>query len=280
MFLVLAVFAGACGRNADPLSNPEQIAGWANSASSLGVFTRAYDALAFTDGELAFEDPGCPARADDGTTATLDGDCTDSRGTAWSGSATIVRTADNGRDVTLSNYGRASDPELASFVSGTVAVREIGPDEFSFAVDVRESGGIETDIQYDGTVAGSYDGPTLWNGSGTVARDSVVIDSGSVSVETVDQLRDNDICAGQGISGFTRLVSPEHEVVVTYDGVTDCDDNDAARWSLDGEDQGLIEGVACSASGSNRGAWWWAVLLLVLWVSVAARPRRRRRMRA
>ena len=43
--------------------------------------------------------------------------------------------------------------------------------------------------------------------------------------------------------------------VVTYDGATDCDAAGTARWSLNGTDQGEIEGINCSVSAhSGRGA--------------------------
>ena len=52
----------------DPLSDPAQIAAWANAASALGVFTHGYEPLAFADGQLSFADPECPVTSDDGTT--------------------------------------------------------------------------------------------------------------------------------------------------------------------------------------------------------------------
>ena len=60
-------------------------------------------------------------------------------------------------------------------------------------------------VAIDGTVEGGYDEPTLWNGHGTIRRDSLAIYSGSVEATTINQLRDSDICAGEGISGSTTL---------------------------------------------------------------------------
>jgi len=57
------------------------------------------------------------------------------------------------------------------------------------------------------------------------------------------------VCAGQGASGTTKLTSNGHEVVIAYDGATDCDADAAAHWSRDGEDMGVIKGISCSTGG-------------------------------
>lgn len=51
---------GAMGFGKDPLESAEQIAGWANTASALGVWARGHELIAFADGEAAFADLGCP----------------------------------------------------------------------------------------------------------------------------------------------------------------------------------------------------------------------------
>ena len=66
----------------------------------------------------------------------------------------------------------------------------------AFTVDISTAGGIENRTVYGGTVAGGYDGPTVWNGSGTIERNALVIHSGRVEATTVDQRRDS----GQGIA--------------------------------------------------------------------------------
>jgi hypothetical protein len=70
------------------------------------------------------------------------------------------------------------------------------------------------------------------------------------------------------------MVSDEHTVVISYDGETDCDDDDAARWSRDGQDQGLVTGVSCAVTG-NRAGLVQTVFLLALSIGAAARRRQR-----
>jgi hypothetical protein len=255
-----------CACQGDPLESADDVAGWANTASALAVYTHGYEPLAFADGEISFDDPTCPATTDDGMTVTIAGDgCESSEGEFWFGSATVVRTP--GRWIlTLDTYGKGQDAAGSSRTTGIFDVIELDVDRYSFDVDLYQNGGIDTDIVYSGTVEGTYDGPTVWNGEGSVRREGVTIDSGTVEAVTVDQLRDNDICPGEGVSGTTTLVSDEHTVVITYDGATDCDDDSAARWSLDGADQGLVTGVVCAigAPSGRRGEGGAGTLLIPL----------------
>jgi hypothetical protein len=224
------------------------------------VFTVGYEPLAFTDGEATFADAACPRTADSGDTVTIDGDCTDSDDVRWTGTATITRVGATGRDIVLDGYGNDAFVG-AERATGTFSVRAAGDGRHSFAVDVIKRGGVTTTIEYSGTVEGDYDGPTLWNGSGTITRDGDFVNGGTVEATTVDQLRDNAICPGEGISGSTILRSADHDVVIEYDGATDCDDADAARWSRDGKDQGTIGGITCSTGGASGLG---AIVLVVL----------------
>jgi uncharacterized protein (TIGR03382 family) len=266
---LIVVLAGC---HADPLSPDENIAGWANTASALGVFTTGYEPLAFAVGDAQFADPSCPATADDGTTVTITGGCVDTGGVAWSGSATVVRGAGGALTLTLDAYGNDAflGPERTT---GTFAVVELAADHHAFEVDLVRSGGLTTTIAYSGTVRGDASGPTIWNGAGTISRRGDYFDGGTVEAATVDQLRDDAICPGEGISGRTTMTSAEHAVVIEYDGATDCDAADSARWSRDGVDQGTIEGITCSA-GDPGGLGALAVVL------VALGRRRRRRARS
>jgi hypothetical protein len=69
------------------------------------------------------------------------------------------------------------------------------------------------------------------------------------------------------------MVSNEHTVVITYDGATDCDDDDSARWSRDGEDQGLVAGVTCSLGGGQTTCAG-TIALVVAVILLAGRRRR------
>lgn len=264
--VLLALVAVGCG-GGDPLAEPDDIAGWANSASAFGVYTLAHEPLGVANDAHAFNDPACPAIDDDGTTVVITGGCEDSEGRAWAGEVTVVRR-DGGWSLTFDRFGDDRFGGLAQ-VSGTFEVDRQAADLHSFDAELDRDGGIQTNIHYSGTVAGGYQGATVWNGSGTVSRDAVTINSGAVDAETVDQVRDGDLCPGEGVSGTTTMISDEHTVVITYDGETACDDDDAARWSLDGEDRGLVTGVTCAVGGRAGGA---AALLLLL---LAFRLRRR-----
>ena len=271
--VVFALCLAACG--GDPLDEPDDIAGWAVSASALGAFAEFYEPLAFADGNLPLADTDCPATDDDGTTVTMVGDgCEDSTGATWLGSATVVRGDDGSRTVELADYDKAEDLGFSATVTGTMEVVQLAENEHSFEIDAHQEGGIDKDVTYSGTVEGGYTGRTVWNGSGTIARDGLVIDSGTIEATTVDQVRDNDVCGGEGISGTTTMVSEAHTVVIEYDGETDCDGDESARWSRDGEDQGLVAGVTCSLAGGGPGTWV-SVLAIALAVGVASRRRRK-----
>lgn len=262
--LSLIVVLAAC--KADPLAKDKNVAGWANAASAFGVFSGVYDPIAFATGDSTFTDTACPATADDGTTAVITGGCRDSDGVQWEGTATVVRGAAGTLTVTLDGYGNDAFVGIVR-KTGTVVVHELAPDRHSFDVDVTSDGGLTEVVEYSGTVAGDPAAATTWNGSGTISRDGDFFDGGTVEAITVDQLRDNSICAGEGISGRTTMTSDDHVVVIDYDGATDCDDHDAAHWSRDGEDQGTIEGVTCGAGSGAGGPGAVALIGLATWLA-------------
>ena len=269
MAAAILLLALGCGGSGDPLENADEVAGWANSASALGVYTLAHEPLGFANGAFAFSDPDCPATSDDGTTVVITGGCEDTDGRAWDGEVAVVREG-AGWSMTFDRFGDDRFGGMAR-VSGRFDLTEEADDLHSFEADIQRDGGIESRIVYSGTVAGGYEGPTVWNGSGSVSRDGITINSGAVDAETVDQVRDNELCPGEGVSGTTTMTSDEHTVVISYDGDTDCDDDDAARWSRDGEEQGLVTGVTCSAGGPAG----FAAALLVLAIALPLRRRRR-----
>jgi hypothetical protein len=269
--ICICVVVVAAGCHADPLAKDKNVAGWANAASALGVFQVGYDPIGFATGDTTFADPGCPATTDDGTTVTIAGNCTDTGGVQWYGSATVVRGAGGALSLSLDGYGTDEFVGPAR-TTGTFAVRELAADLHAFDVDVVIEGGLDSVIEYSGTVRGGTTGPTTWNGSGTISRSGDFFDGGTVEATTVDQLRDNAICPGEGISGRTTMISDEHTVVIEYDGATDCDAEDAAHWSRDGEDQGTIAGVTCNAGG--RGGV--GTLALIALATCLARRRRAR----
>jgi hypothetical protein len=270
--IALVLLLSACS---DSRVDAEDAATWANTGSALGVYTHLHVPVAFAVGEHMFVDPACPTTSDDGTTVTITGGCTDSEGKDFEGSVTITRV-DGPRDLDLSFDGYGSGEGEIAVVTGMASVRQTGTDLYDYEVDLVNEGGVTVDITYSGTVSGDYGQPTVWNGMGVVTRTGVVSPTGTAGVETVDQLVDDTVCSGQSVSGETTIEVDGHRLVITYDGESDCDEENAARWSLDGKDQGLVEGVTCAvAPGAGRTG----TVLFMLSLLACARARRSRTTR-
>jgi hypothetical protein len=275
----------ACGSDDKPftaktdssLKLPDNVRTWANGASALGVYANIYQLIAVADGQQTFADAGCPVVEDDGMTLTMTGGCSEAGGTAWVGSATVERSANGDRTLTLNEFGKKSDATPADTKDGQAHVRRLDDLNQDFDLSLTDSGGVVTTFDYVGHVQGDYDTPTIWNGSGTVSRDGAVAPNGTVDASTTDEVVDNDICSGQPISGNTTLHDAADEtVIVTYDGALDCDDKQAASYSLDGESKGKIEGISCSAAraGERRGGA--PLALVIAGLAGLLRARRRR----
>ena len=131
------------------------------SSSALGVYTYGHDPISIADGMSVPADPSCPTIADDGTTMTITGGgCLDPEGVEWNGSVTVVRGSTGGKNVTLTGFDKAEDPDLSAPVTGSFALSPRGGNLYGFVVDVMVDGGIDNHTVYDGTVAGGYVGPT------------------------------------------------------------------------------------------------------------------------
>jgi hypothetical protein len=249
-----------------PFSLKSDVKVWANSASAVGVYVHAYEAIGVADGALTFGDPACPTTSDDGTTLTITGGCTDSSDREWTGEATVVRDGGE-RTLTLDAFDGNE---------GTVVVRETGESTNEFVANL-VIGGVTT-IDYEGSVEGGYEGRTTWNGNGRVERDGVFSPNGSVEATTVDQVLD-DACSGQAYSGATTLQAGDDTAVVTYDGATDCDDEQNARLSVNGKDRGLVSGISCTMGtvGRRPGTppFEFALALAAIWSGISRRRRGR-----
>ncbi len=250
--------------NTSSLADPDNVRTWSNAASAYAIYGNVYQVFAVADGEQEFPDPVCPALEDDGTTLVATGDCTASDGAAWVGSAEVVRSADGDRALTLNGFGTSGSTR-----DGEAHLRVVDETNTDFDVNLSHDAGVTTSFDYDGRVEGGYGTRTVWNGSGTVTRDGLAAPNGAVDVTTTDEVVDGDVCSGQPVSGNTTIHNEADEtVIVTYDGAVDCDDEEAASYSLDGEPQGKITGIVCSmgrGSGAGGAAAWLGVgLLLVL----------------
>lgn len=263
------------GPSSDPLATESGVALWAITASAIGVLAGNHMPILVAGGAATFDDPACPIVTEEGDTLIVTGGCTDSRGVAWSGFARVERGEAGSLQAIYEGFGEARfGPKLTT---GTAEIDELDVDVHAFALDfVREGTDSEITIHYEGEVTGATGIPVVASGTG---RFELSQGGGTEVVEaaTVDEVTDGAIC-GTPLSGTTTMVSAEHTAVITYDGATDCDDMAAARWSLDGEDQGLLEGVTCSVAGGGGGlAAGTTLWLLVLAIS---RPRRSRRATA
>jgi len=274
----VAVSLAGLGCSSGSLDDAENVRTWATTGSAVAVYSHGHDPIAFADGHSPFSDPTCPVTTDDGTTATISGECTDNTGTTWTGTATVVR-AGTDRMLMLEAFGRYDDPSMHATETGTITLRLTGASMHEFAVDVIREGGIDTTIHYAGSVEGTYDAATVWNGTGTIERDGLVEPDGTISATTVDERLDSNVCPGQPLSGTTTIEQDGESAVVTYDGATDCDDAKAARWSYEGEDRGLVSGIDCAvaAPGADIGAGASAAWSVVVAGLIAVVLRRRRR---
>jgi hypothetical protein len=275
----LSVTVLGCASDSNELDNSEHVRTWANAASAVGIYAHAYQPVAFADGQVTFADPACPTTDDDGTTVTITGGCHDSSNTEWKGSASIVRSGDGDKKVTLDDYGSFASADMRAGTTGTIDIRRIDASMHEFNVDLVHEGGITTTITYSGSVKGDYTTATTWNGSGEVEREGMVAPTGRVQATTVDQMLDDAVCAGQAVSGQTTIASGGSTAVITYDGATDCDEEKNAKWSLNGEDRGLIDGICCSAGaiGSAQAPIPSTSLVLVGVAGIVLVARRRRR---
>lgn len=274
--LAVVLLAGCAGGGTD-LDDPEHVTAWANSASALAVFAPAYEPLATADGVSSFDDASCPQVEDDGTTLTIGGDCTDESGTQWIGSARVVRGADGTYELSLEGYGSGDANGSPARVTGTFRIAPTDDGAHTFIADYVQEGPLTLEVDYEGRVEGDYDSATLWSGSGTVARSGSTDVSGTAQATTTDQFRDATICPNQSLSGSTLLLIDERTLLIEYDGATNCDEALTARYFVDGEERGTVEGITCSASSPRRGAR--NLSALVLPVTLAAIVSRRARKR-
>ena len=276
----------ALGCGSSEFDNPDYVRTWVNATSAVGVYVNAHTPIAFADGQHTFEDPECPVTMDDGQTAVIAGQCRDPNQQLFVGTATVERSSDGGRTLTLEEYG-SFRPGFRAIVTGTVTVRRLGDGSHSFDADfihaagTPEQGGVTTTtVAYSGTVEGDYNARTTWSGQGDFTREGALAPFGQASAVTVSQVLDSAVCNNQAISGQTTITFEGEQATVTYDGGSDCDGDSAAMWSFEGEDRGKLGGVVCTLSnagarGSPAGRPG-TVLLLAAALFAAVRRRSRR----
>ncbi len=254
---------------------------------------------------LGNPDTDCPKKTEEGNTVTIEGGCTTASGAKIYGKATQTRegkfsftsgaasgSIDLG-EVVYQDFGLEADQtcddgtkkKVTMKANGTMKSRQTGTDAYAFDIDIVVKGDLLDEetctVTPDGTLAIVYSGTftgenpdaegryqkTTWNGSGRMGS----TDLGRASATTTDEVYDVTVCEREAASGTTRIQAAK-EVVITYDGATDCSPDATVTWSLDGAEQGTLTGVGCT-SGSGRAAPL-SLLLVAGWF--LGRSRRKR----
>lgn len=235
-----------CGPN-----EAEEARTWATTSSAPSVYWNVYELVAVAQGERTFGDPACPVTTDDGTVLTVTGECTTTEGDRVFGSATVTRGASDG-DLELALAGWGGETDLGDVrTTGTATITRMETELHAFELDLVVDGVNTTRIDYEGTVRGTYDAPTTWNGTGTIEREGFA-PTGRVLATTLDERFDGAVCNGQPISGTTTIMRDGRTDVITYDGAMDCDEAKGAQWSVNGTSRGLLTDISCAATPGGR----------------------------
>ncbi len=253
------------------LTDPVVVVEMANNASAPNAYTLAV----LFGAALENEDGTCPTRSETDGSVTYTGGCTDSDGDVWVGSAVVNQTGESSGVITYEGLGVTSTEdcdgggtvETTELFDGTVTISEDG----SFEIDMTGSG-TDVDaaactgqdstfaIEYSGSQVEESDAVTRWSGQGRFGTSL----RGMVEMSTADEITDDDGCSSEAESGSTTMSADGHEVVITYDGATDCDPESTVTWTLDGADQGELEGVECGTGFGASAMTAGMALLLVL----------------
>lgn len=267
----------------------------ATTSSAPQAYLRAIFPMLLIDSD----DQGCPQVIETDDSISVTGDCTDELGQEWFGS--LSGTSDSG--MTFSSFGFRypydcdgeeieeyfevdgtftwtvstpdSDTEITHYQIDTLtkaALQEIDctlplvTEGFVYEgvwTEVWIDDGEATDPSWDTDDTDPF--PTSysvssWEGSGLVGIEGI----GRYSATTADQVVDEVICEYEAAEGTSTFITSEQEIVITYDGATDCSEQETVQWSLNGESQGELEGVACSTTGSSGGLLALPLLILGL----------------
>jgi hypothetical protein len=259
----------------DPASATE----WAQMASAPNAY--AFGSALVSAADLAIQlGATCPTLTEESGTKTYEGGCSDGDDT-WMGRAVSSEGASGG-SIVYEGFGSSSMQDCSGTMVPTTNVFD-GSVSYSgnavsrsgsFDVDVRSAGqGVNettceaTDVtlavDYHGSIRGAGDAST-WGGSGRIGNSLQVY----VQVSTDDELIDDTICGDEAVSGTTTIRSGTHTIVITYDGMTDCDMESTVQWSFDGQPRGELSGVQCAVGrrGSPAGAGW-ALLAVALFLA-------------
>ena len=220
------------------------------------------------------DDPQCPAVTLDEGRTTLQGDCIDSTGVMWVGTAT-VESVDEDPQISYTDFGVRFPAELCDDM--TPLTESISWNGVLRLMDAR----YELELELNQAVPdiercellveegrASYaaevefvESREIWSGAGVVGATPY----GWAMVETIEEVFDEAICNSEPLAGTTTLASDGHEAVLTYDGLTSCDPAGAVPWALDGVEQGTVTLSGCSHGAAPQSAGVVLFLLALLY---------------
>jgi len=269
------------------LESSDDVQPWSGSASAATIFFSSMTIMLVADLAHQGDDAtNCPEVITEGAKKTYRGGCTDESGKTWFGTAVteefsqeetslgVIRYEGFGYESTKPCGGQtaASSLKVDGEIKGEGSKNSSKPTfdiNFRMAVSsVSDDCTVKSDtliIDYAGGFEKLGNGQK-WRGKGWIGTAS----RGKLEVSTEEQIIDTQACLHESISGSTTLKSGKNTVVVTYDGATDCDEDSTAHWSLNGQDQGEMAKIGCSAGGGGMGLAWGALAALLILL-----PRRR-----
>ena len=260
-------------------------------ASAPRVFFLAQIPLIAASGRLQRDEgeAGCPSVVTEGEVMTLRGGCVDEEGTRWTGEAVLrgMRGGERAGSATYRVFGFQKrvecdgGPQRSEWQANGSLVVEPDGEGLRFTIDLSfQGGGVDQECRpMEGTGALQYSGrqlqsgeATRWSGSGHYGWRGF----GKVEASTEDELVNQRNCRHEALMGSTTVRSAGHEVSFRYDGESDCSEEATTPWSFDGEPQGELSKVGCSAAGGGAGPLApWLLAPLLLLATRARRPSRR-----
>ena len=136
---------------------------------------------------------------------------------------------------------------------------------FTQEVDYTNCVTIPTEFQFylEAEVEFQEDDSQLINGEGDIL---VVIEGAdyTMHIETEDQVMDEAQCGSEPISGTNTVSNGVDELVFTFDGATDCDEEPTQMLSVNGGDPVEVAGASCSTASPKYTLMWMVGLLGML----------------
>ena len=103
-------------------------------------------------------------------------------------------------------------------------------------VNIDESNSEETLVNGDLTFLLSFEEGSMW-----------------FMAITEDEVLNRRVCESEPISGTNTMTNGEDDMVYTFDGVTDCDEEPTQLLSINGGESVEVQGASCSANSSRGG---------------------------